>query len=75
MTPRAIEDATSNKRTDESFDFPETSDMCDFGYVLATPPDTGAASSQAERAALEIARKRRPGCRAAVKVRLIPQHR
>ena len=37
MTPRAIEDEKSNKRTDDSFDFPETSDMCDFGYVLAVP--------------------------------------
>jgi len=46
MTPRAIEDTKSNKRTDESFDFPETSDMCDFGYVLATPPDSAAASRQ-----------------------------
>jgi len=37
MTPRAVEEAKSNKRTDEAFDFPETSDMCDFGYVLAVP--------------------------------------
>ena len=37
MTPRAIDDTNSNKRTDEVFDFPETSDMCDFGYVLAVP--------------------------------------
>ena len=36
MTPRAIEDDKSNKRADESFDFPETSDMCDFGYVLVS---------------------------------------
>jgi hypothetical protein len=42
MTPRAIEEAKSNKRTDESFDFPETSDMCDFGYVLAAPADSPA---------------------------------
>ena len=46
MTPRAIEDDKSKKRTDESFDFPETSDMCDFGYVLAAPPDSNAASQQ-----------------------------
>ncbi len=46
MTPRAIEDTKSNKRTDESFDFPETSDMCDFGYVLARPSDTAAAAPQ-----------------------------
>ncbi len=37
MTPRAVEEAKSNKRTDEVFDFPETSDLCDFGYVLAVP--------------------------------------
>jgi hypothetical protein len=46
MTPRAIEEAKSNKRTDESFDFPETSDMCDFGYVLAVPADNPAAPTQ-----------------------------
>jgi len=46
MTPRAIEDTKSNKRTDESFDFPETSDMCDFGYVLATPADAAASAPQ-----------------------------
>lgn len=39
MTPRAMEEAKSNQRTDDSFDFPETSDMCDFGYVLAVPAD------------------------------------
>ncbi len=44
MTPRAIEDTKSDKRTDESFDFPETSDMCDFGYALSTPADTAAVS-------------------------------
>jgi len=43
MTPRGIEDTASNKRTDETFDFPETSDMCDFGYVLAVPVDAPAA--------------------------------
>ena len=46
MTPRAIEEAKSNKRTDESFDFPETSDMCDFGYVLAAPVDNSVAPQQ-----------------------------
>ena len=46
MTPRAIEDDKSNKRTDESFDFPETSDMCDFGYVLAGPADSPASPQQ-----------------------------
>lgn len=46
MTPRATEDTKSDKRTDESYDFPETSDMCDFGYALATPADTTAASPQ-----------------------------
>ena len=37
MTPRATEETKKNTRTDEVFDFPETSDMCDFGYVLAVP--------------------------------------
>ena len=46
MTPRAIEEAKSNKRTDESFDFPDTSDMCDFGYVLAAPVDSPVAPTQ-----------------------------
>ena len=46
MTPRAIEEAKSNKRTDESFDFPDTSDMCDFGYVLAAPVDNPAVPAQ-----------------------------
>jgi hypothetical protein len=46
MTPRAREEAKSNKRTDESFDFPETSDMCDFGYVLAIPVDNPTAPQQ-----------------------------
>ena len=45
MTHRAIEETKSNKRTDDTFDFPETSDMCDFGYVLAGPAD-GPASPQ-----------------------------
>jgi hypothetical protein len=46
MTPRAIEEAKSNQRTDDSFDFPETSDMCDFGYVLAMPADNATALQQ-----------------------------
>ena len=46
MTPRAIDETKSNKRTDESFDFPETSDMCDFGYVLAVPVDNPTAPAQ-----------------------------
>jgi hypothetical protein len=46
MTPRALEDSKSNKRTDETFDFPETSDMCDFGYVLAIPGDNPTAPAQ-----------------------------
>jgi len=46
MTPRAIEDEQSKKRTDESFDFPETSDMCDFGYVLAGTADSPASPRQ-----------------------------
>ena len=37
MTPRAIDEKTTDKRTDEPFDFPETSDMCDFGYALVVP--------------------------------------
>ena len=46
MTPRAIEETKSNKRTDDTFDFPETSDMCDFGYVLADPADSPASPQQ-----------------------------
>lgn len=46
MRPRAIEETKSNKRTDESFDFPEPSDMCDFGYVLAAPVDNATAPAQ-----------------------------
>ena len=46
MTPHAIEETKSNKRTDDSFDFPETSDMCDFGYVLAIPVDDSPAAPQ-----------------------------
>ena len=46
MTPRAIEEKTSNKRTEETFDFPETSDLCDFGYVLAGPAGTSTAPQQ-----------------------------
>jgi hypothetical protein len=46
MTPRAIEDTKSNKRTDDTFDFPETSDMCDFGYVLAVPVDSPTTPAQ-----------------------------
>jgi hypothetical protein len=48
MTPRAIDEVKSNKRKDESFDFPETSDMCDFGYVLAAPADAAASSTQTD---------------------------
>jgi hypothetical protein len=47
MTPRAIEETKSNKRSDEAFDFPESSDMCDFGYVLAVPVDSPAVPQQA----------------------------
>jgi hypothetical protein len=46
MTPRTIEETTPNKRMDDSVDFPETSDMCDFGYVLAAPVDSPAAPQQ-----------------------------
>jgi hypothetical protein len=46
MTPRAIEEAKSKKGTDEAFDFPETSDMCDFGYELAIPSDSPASPPQ-----------------------------
>lgn len=46
MTPRAMEDEQSKKRTDESFDFPETSDMCDFGYVLADTAGSPASPRQ-----------------------------
>jgi hypothetical protein len=42
MTPRAVEETKSNKRTDETFDFPDSSDMCDFGYVLVPVDSSGA---------------------------------
>jgi hypothetical protein len=53
MTPRAMEDTKSNKRTDDSFDFPETSDMCDFGYVLAIPADNATAPQQTNTQAVK----------------------
>jgi hypothetical protein len=40
MSSRAMEDTKSNKQLEEAFDFPETSDMCDFGYVLAGRAET-----------------------------------
>ena len=43
MTPRATQETKTNTRVDEEFDFPETSDMCDFGYVLAVPVPPAAA--------------------------------
>ena len=46
MTPRAVEQKSSNKRTEDSFDFPDTSDLCDFGYVLAVPADSPVSPSQ-----------------------------
>ncbi len=46
MTPRAVEQKPSNKRTEDSFDFPDTSDLCDFGYVLAVPADGSVSPSQ-----------------------------
>jgi hypothetical protein len=46
MTPRAVEQKSSNKRTEETFDFPDTSDLCDFGYVLSGPADAPVSSSQ-----------------------------
>lgn len=42
MTSRAIEEKKPKKRTDEASDFPETSDFCDFGYVLAGSADSPA---------------------------------
>jgi len=30
---------TSEKASEEEFDFAETSDLCDFGYVLVQPND------------------------------------
>jgi len=30
---------TSEKASEEEFDFAETSDLCDFGYVLVQPID------------------------------------
>jgi len=46
MTPRAAEQKSSNQRTEDSFDFPDTSDLCDFGYVLAAPAESPASPSQ-----------------------------
>ena len=43
MSSRAVEEKKPNKRTEEIFDFPETSDFCDFGYVLAGGRDAPAA--------------------------------
>ena len=51
MTPRAIEETKANKRTDESFDFPDTSDMCDFGYELAIAADSPASPQQTTQTA------------------------
>ena len=46
MSSRVIEEKKPNKRTEETFDFPETSDFCDFGYVLAKRSDAPAAPQQ-----------------------------
>jgi hypothetical protein len=35
MSSRTSEEKKPNKLSEEAFDFAETSDMCDFGYVLA----------------------------------------
>lgn len=51
MTPRAVDETKPNKRADEVFDFPETSDMCDFGYVLAVPVSPAAAQQTATQPA------------------------
>ena len=40
MSSRAMEEKKLAKRSEEGFDFPETSDMCDFGYVLAGRAET-----------------------------------
>jgi len=54
MTP--VEEKKSSKRTEESFDFAETSDLCDFGYVLAGPADGRPRGAPAgEHPALEMA--------------------
>ena len=46
MTPRAVEEKATDKRIEETFDFAETSDLCDFGYVLAVPADSPASPRQ-----------------------------
>ena len=51
MTPRAVDETKPNKRADEVFDFPETSGMCDFGYVLAVPVSPAAAQQTATQPA------------------------
>jgi hypothetical protein len=40
MSSRTSDEKKPNKLSEEVFDFAETSDMCDFGYVLAGPADS-----------------------------------
>jgi hypothetical protein len=51
MTPRATEKKKANQQSDEVFDFPETSDMCDFGFVLAVPTSPAASKQTATQPA------------------------
>jgi hypothetical protein len=47
MSSRTNEEKKSNKLSEEVFDFAETSDMCDFGYVLAGRTDIPSAPQPA----------------------------
>ena len=40
MSSRTSEEKKPNALTEEAFDFAETSDMCDFGFVLAGRSDS-----------------------------------
>jgi hypothetical protein len=39
MSSRSSEEKKPSKLTEDGFDFAETSDLCDFGYVLAGSDD------------------------------------
>jgi hypothetical protein len=39
MSSRTSEEKKPSKLTEDAFDFAETSDFCDFGYVLAGQAD------------------------------------
>jgi hypothetical protein len=43
MSSRTSEEKKPSKLSEEAFDFAETSDMCDFGYVLAGRAESASA--------------------------------